>query len=830
MDAKISAYRQTTMRPRRGQTLAEFAITLPILLLLIFGIIEFGRIFQAWVTLQNAARAAARYATTGQYDAVRYPMYLEYNPDSPSDLNSIVPCIALGDAVYPDVDTQKGTKSTINPTPDQSIEIFTGGPESLYATWWDGDDCDPADTDDQNRRRDMARILSIYDEARIGAAGLGLGPSTLPTPTIGAAAGNNPTTVPWYQVWYRPLPGDPDGSGPLAGTYTDLVGSNLPGWFDMMICSSRLKLDETNGPNTANPRRFNEDIEGPDARAPVCILQEEPAGTTAGASRNAGAAWLDAGGPGDTVWIVITFNHPLITPLGLASFLPLQARRTAVNEAFRVPRAVPLSGDLPEDTTVLSTNTPTSTATNTDDATPTETATATSTSTNTSDPGTPTHTFTPSNTATFTSTPVFGCENITISGVSFSGDQARVSITNTYNFPIPLRRVVVNWVAPFGYDFMAATAMYLNSGLIWGGYDAASPTDIGNNAPSTIPGGLAEANFGTGANLNVPALSTVIWSIRFQNGPSPLGSQMFDYMFNNTALYFDNLNEDNDCAKVINYGIPTATPTPTGTLFTATFTPTPDCVPGLVSVQRNYIDTVTRRNVVFSVTNFRNVPATMVGFMVNWVLPPGSNAVLTSVYGGGTAPIAENLLWTSGSGSQDATPPTAGRNPGAPGTASYNAFITGSWVRNLTIQPGQTLNIFVVFGGSSGNNGMIWSDFNNSIWEFLTPACPGLGGPGNPGNEVTTVEPLNTPTNTNTRTNTFTPTNTRTATPITPTNTFTNTRTPTNTLSPTPITPTNTFTVTNTHTNTFTPTNTRTPTNTPSITPLPTIDCEGEFC
>jgi Flp pilus assembly protein TadG len=46
----------------------EFALTLPILLMLMFGVIEFARIFQAWITLQNAARAAARYAVTGQWD------------------------------------------------------------------------------------------------------------------------------------------------------------------------------------------------------------------------------------------------------------------------------------------------------------------------------------------------------------------------------------------------------------------------------------------------------------------------------------------------------------------------------------------------------------------------------------------------------------------------------------------------------------------------------------------------------------------------------------------------------------------------------------------
>src|SRR4051812_32404498 len=60
-------------RPRPGQTLVEFSLTLPLLLLLLFGIIEFGRIFQAWVTLQNAARAAARVAITGEYDKDMFP-------------------------------------------------------------------------------------------------------------------------------------------------------------------------------------------------------------------------------------------------------------------------------------------------------------------------------------------------------------------------------------------------------------------------------------------------------------------------------------------------------------------------------------------------------------------------------------------------------------------------------------------------------------------------------------------------------------------------------------------------------------------------------------
>ena len=48
--------------------MVEFAIILPILLLLIMGIIEFGLIFNAYLTIQNASREGARYGITGASD------------------------------------------------------------------------------------------------------------------------------------------------------------------------------------------------------------------------------------------------------------------------------------------------------------------------------------------------------------------------------------------------------------------------------------------------------------------------------------------------------------------------------------------------------------------------------------------------------------------------------------------------------------------------------------------------------------------------------------------------------------------------------------------
>jgi Flp pilus assembly protein TadG len=49
-----------TINNERGQTMTEFAFVLPILVVMLFGIIQFGIIFKNYVTLTDAARAASR--------------------------------------------------------------------------------------------------------------------------------------------------------------------------------------------------------------------------------------------------------------------------------------------------------------------------------------------------------------------------------------------------------------------------------------------------------------------------------------------------------------------------------------------------------------------------------------------------------------------------------------------------------------------------------------------------------------------------------------------------------------------------------------------------
>jgi len=48
----------------RGQAVAELAILLPVLVLIVLGCLDLGRVFSVWLTLSNATREGARYAAS----------------------------------------------------------------------------------------------------------------------------------------------------------------------------------------------------------------------------------------------------------------------------------------------------------------------------------------------------------------------------------------------------------------------------------------------------------------------------------------------------------------------------------------------------------------------------------------------------------------------------------------------------------------------------------------------------------------------------------------------------------------------------------------------
>jgi len=67
--SSTSRRRRRSTRSSRGQSLVEFALVLPVLLILVLMAIDFGRLFSSWVTLNNAARVAANYAAANPDEA-----------------------------------------------------------------------------------------------------------------------------------------------------------------------------------------------------------------------------------------------------------------------------------------------------------------------------------------------------------------------------------------------------------------------------------------------------------------------------------------------------------------------------------------------------------------------------------------------------------------------------------------------------------------------------------------------------------------------------------------------------------------------------------------
>jgi hypothetical protein len=119
--------------------MVEFVIALPILLFVIFGIIEFARMVFAWMAVQNAARFGIRYAVTGEFKDIY--------------------CIEAGNllgASHVSADTDGGDP--------QDCKI----PNTYTAN----------DKEDLERELiDMARLFSIRDAAVGGGTGLWLRPA-----------------------------------------------------------------------------------------------------------------------------------------------------------------------------------------------------------------------------------------------------------------------------------------------------------------------------------------------------------------------------------------------------------------------------------------------------------------------------------------------------------------------------------------------------------------------------------------------------------------------------------------------------------------------------
>jgi Flp pilus assembly protein TadG len=76
------------IRNQQGQTMTEFALVLPVLALILFAVIQFGIVFNNYITLTDATRAGARKAAVSRQDPNRNSAVMTAVRSSASDLTS----------------------------------------------------------------------------------------------------------------------------------------------------------------------------------------------------------------------------------------------------------------------------------------------------------------------------------------------------------------------------------------------------------------------------------------------------------------------------------------------------------------------------------------------------------------------------------------------------------------------------------------------------------------------------------------------------------------------------------------------------------------------
>ncbi|HEX6235571.1 MAG TPA: TadE family protein [Acidimicrobiales bacterium] len=84
-------------REERGAVLVEFALILPVLLMLLVGIIEFGRAYNTTVSMQSAAREGARELALRRSAAEVEQAVRDAAPSVEIDAVAQDPCPATGD-------------------------------------------------------------------------------------------------------------------------------------------------------------------------------------------------------------------------------------------------------------------------------------------------------------------------------------------------------------------------------------------------------------------------------------------------------------------------------------------------------------------------------------------------------------------------------------------------------------------------------------------------------------------------------------------------------------------------------------------------------------
>ena len=120
MPRKPNNIRYQSRRTERGAQLAELAIVMPIFVLLLAGVAEYGLYFYTYTTLDKATRLAARYITS-----------VPYNPNDPTNPNNSI-AKAKNLAVCGSISACSAGSEIITGLSTSNISITTTGPDAFF--------------------------------------------------------------------------------------------------------------------------------------------------------------------------------------------------------------------------------------------------------------------------------------------------------------------------------------------------------------------------------------------------------------------------------------------------------------------------------------------------------------------------------------------------------------------------------------------------------------------------------------------------------------------------------------------------------------------------
>lgn len=115
-------FKKFQSKNQQGQTMAEFSLVLPVLAILLFGVIQFGIVFNNYLAVTDAVRAGARQAAVARYlpAAEREAKVEAKVRASAENLDQDI----LEVTVDPSDDWQPGSDVTVTATYEYSINLL----------------------------------------------------------------------------------------------------------------------------------------------------------------------------------------------------------------------------------------------------------------------------------------------------------------------------------------------------------------------------------------------------------------------------------------------------------------------------------------------------------------------------------------------------------------------------------------------------------------------------------------------------------------------------------------------------------------------------------